>query len=295
MFRPISSNYIDWCTMQIFYRTTIFVLLLSLVACSTPATSNTSETLSPTQAETVYQDNSLGLSLSYPGSWEASQGGFSGLDGFFRLSTLSSGGLELEVLAHDQAAQTSQPFGSNPNLESVQVAGQPAYLIIPSDDQPKAASSDSAWGVLVVAFPRPVLYEGNLADFLLLQADLDHLEALSDSLSFSIRPEVYLADSDTPAAGICAQTDEHVVTLEINPDMPSPRCMQVTADQVLRLVNQTGIPLQLRLAWYEFSLEAGAALELNVPLGAYLAPGVHHLDTQGAGSAPEIWVLQDGM
>ena len=81
--------------------------------------------------------------------------------------------------------------------------------------------------------------------------------------------------SDAPAAGICAQAEGEWATVEINADVPSPRCLQVTALQKLKVVNRTAAAIQVRLAGYSISVPAGGEGTIPVAFGSYLAPGVH--------------------
>lgn len=104
-------------------------------------------------------------------------------------------------------------------------------------------------------------------------------------------PILFPADSDTPAAGICATFESEVVSLEIVLDVPAPRCAIVTADQRLEVVNRTGAAIGVRFAGYEFQLQDGEAHLIDAPMGAYLAPGVHNIRvTDNAGNAPELWL-----
>ena len=80
------------------------------------------------------------------------------------------------------------------------------------------------------------------------------------------------------------------VSLSVSPDMPDPRCVKVTPGQVLSVTNRTDSPLMLKLAWYDFQLDVDETVDLNVPLGAYLTPGVHRLELDH-GSGPEIWLV----
>jgi hypothetical protein len=100
------------------------------------------------------------------------------------------------------------------------------------------------------------------------------------------------ADSEGPAAGACdPQPDSDVVTFTLQPDIPSPRCAQVTADQHLSLTNGTGQSVTVTYAGRTLTIADGATEEINEPFGTYLALGVHvaHVDFY-AGSGPEIWL-----
>jgi hypothetical protein len=97
------------------------------------------------------------------------------------------------------------------------------------------------------------------------------------------------ADSDTPAAGICAdsQYDPVSIVLGSGPDgMPlGGRCIVVNTTQRILLINQTGSQVSFQFAGLNIDLPAGGEMLLDKPAGNYLATGVHHLLM-----APEVWV-----
>lgn len=93
-----------------------------------------------------------------------------------------------------------------------------------------------------------------------------------------------------PAAGICAGPIEgEIATVEIWPDIPDPRCIQVIADQRLKVVNRTGEPIQIQLGSLVEELAPQEAYNLACPLDDYLAPGVHQLLVSPY-PGPEIWL-----
>ena len=96
--------------------------------------------------------------------------------------------------------------------------------------------------------------------------------------------------SDAPAAGICAQAEGEWATVEINADVPSPRCLQVSALQKLKVVNRTAASIQVRLAGYSISVPAGGEGTIRVAFGSYLAPGVHSVEVAPY-SGPQIWLV----
>jgi hypothetical protein len=98
--------------------------------------------------------------------------------------------------------------------------------------------------------------------------------------------------ADSPAAGICAEAPgEAVISVEIFPDIPSPRCLKVTADQKLQVINRTDSALQLSLGRLEQKLQPQAETVLDAPFGDYLAPGVHILRAEPF-SGPEILLAE---
>jgi hypothetical protein len=104
------------------------------------------------------------------------------------------------------------------------------------------------------------------------------------------------AAAGSPAAGVCGSTTGAVVTVRIEPDTPNPRCAAVTSAQSLRVVNATGDYGQpahtITVTWIphqSFTLRPGQAKTFPQHFGAYLAPGVHDLQS-GAASRAQIWL-----
>lgn len=93
-----------------------------------------------------------------------------------------------------------------------------------------------------------------------------------------------------PAAGICGGAiDEEIASVEIWPDIPSPRCLQVSADQKLRVVNRTNEVLSIKLGRLTGQIKPGEFLTLDEPFGNILEPGVHLLTVSPFGG-PELWL-----
>ncbi|MGH9245543.1 MAG: hypothetical protein ACRD29_14755 [Acidimicrobiales bacterium] len=101
------------------------------------------------------------------------------------------------------------------------------------------------------------------------------------------------ADADTPAAGVCPENlGPVVVEVVIHPDIPSPRCTQVTAEGRLQVQNDSGQEVTVALADFEAVLAPGAAELFDRPFGEYLEPGVHRVRVSLYGeSGPEIWLM----
>ena len=99
-------------------------------------------------------------------------------------------------------------------------------------------------------------------------------------------------DADSPAAGICAEPPEgDLVTIQITPGVPDPRCAKARPDQKLEVVNATDQPAQVTLAEFEVTLDPGEREVVDQPFGEYLAPGVHHVSISTLGNAA-LWVLE---
>jgi hypothetical protein len=96
-------------------------------------------------------------------------------------------------------------------------------------------------------------------------------------------------DSDAPAAGICAESEGEWATVEIRPDTPSPRCLKVTPEQQLKVINRTEAIVQIELGPFTLELQPGVEGALEKPFGSYLAPGVHRVRVSPY-AGPELWL-----
>jgi len=96
--------------------------------------------------------------------------------------------------------------------------------------------------------------------------------------------------ASSPAAGICAGPAEgQTASIEIWPDMPNPRCLQLSPKQYLQVTNHTDTSLQYRLGHFSGELEVGETILLEQQVGSFLAPGVH-LFMVSSYSGPELWL-----
>lgn len=99
------------------------------------------------------------------------------------------------------------------------------------------------------------------------------------------------ADSATPAAGVCeVDQQDRYLKVDLEPEMPAPRCWEARPGQRLRVHNATTTPARLRWKPYAVTTIApGATVTFDRPFASYLAPGDHdaHVSTY-AGSGFEI-------
>jgi hypothetical protein len=93
--------------------------------------------------------------------------------------------------------------------------------------------------------------------------------------------------AESPAAGICGMFDGDIVTLTIYPDIPDPRCAEVTSEQKLRVVNRRDELIQVAIGTFEADIAPDGEHTFDVPVGEYLMPGVHLLQVSPCCS-PEV-------
>ena len=111
---------------------------------------------------------------------------------------------------------------------------------------------------------------------------------------FTITPQPIILSTpyaQEPAAGICASFEGEVVTINLYPDIPDPRCSQVRPDQILTVSNQTQVTLEVSIGSFKHNLEPGASYTFDTKFGDYLAPGVHQLQVTPCCGA-ELWLME---
>jgi hypothetical protein len=98
------------------------------------------------------------------------------------------------------------------------------------------------------------------------------------------------ADSQEPAAGICAEDRQAIVIVDVGVDSPpSPRCLIIYTDSVLKFKNSTPNQVEIEVMGKLHKLGPGMEGIIDQKAGDYLERGVHRLNVEG-GFIPEIWV-----
>ena len=99
------------------------------------------------------------------------------------------------------------------------------------------------------------------------------------------------ADQKTPAASSCNSIQGNIVSVKLNIDVPNPRCVVISATQMLTLVNGSGQTISLNYGSYNSQIPAGSSYTFPLAAGSFLAPGVHRIKTSlYRGSGPEVWL-----
>lgn len=81
------------------------------------------------------------------------------------------------------------------------------------------------------------------------------------------------------AAGVCAEDDSDIVTVVLEQDTPSPRCLVVRGSQRLRVVNSVDKTVFAKLGGAEITLPSGSSVTLAEGFSVYLVPGGHFMTT----------------
>jgi len=137
----------------------------------------------------TYSNPYFGITLKYPADWQPVPGygdpesgeKYAGTDGFFMINAMD--GESIDSVAAAEANHVLQPYGSQPTIESLQIQGQEARLILPSAD---ANMEDQS--ALIVRYPQPVTIAGHAYPFFVLYADQNHVRAIGETLRFTENP-----------------------------------------------------------------------------------------------------------
>lgn len=101
-----------------------------------------------------------------------------------------------------------------------------------------------------------------------------------------------------PAAGVCGRSSKPLVTIELFPDVPSPRCVEVSGAERLRLVNRSGAygqqasVISVRFAGFAAKIQPNHAVIFAEPFGNYLRPGTHSVEVSGAPGPVSLRLLR---
>lgn len=137
----------------------------------------------------TYTSPTRHVTLRYPPGWQLVPSEYGeeeliGGDGFLELDAWRDTGSPVDKLCDDKATEHRQPlYGTRPQIEKLQVQGQAACLLWPSDDQPASMKSRAE---LVALYPQPFkLTGGYYASFLHLAADKNHIREIIGTLKFT--------------------------------------------------------------------------------------------------------------
>ena len=138
----------------------------------------------------VYENPYLNVWLTYPAHWERDPGfnrpqagaRFFGEDGFFMISVMAFQDGTLDMAVEAEIRKSSISYGSAPIIEEVNIACQPGRIIWPADDQLASMNNTTA---LLLVYPKRPNGETNLVEFLVLQADKEHMDGLIENLRFA--------------------------------------------------------------------------------------------------------------
>lgn len=158
------------------------VLCISLLACS----NGSKDSAEKPSGNATYTNNEYGISLEFPSTWKPNKQytppRFEGSDGFFLVAATAGGPEGIDGAADAEANHVLKPYGSNPTIEKLTIAGQDARLIMPSDDQSADMKGQAG---LIVKYPNPITIKNQTYKYFVLWADKDHIKNIGESVKFT--------------------------------------------------------------------------------------------------------------
>lgn len=154
------------------------------------------ESISPADWK-QHSSSSYHLSFKCPKTWVQTSGyteRYQGEDGFVSFDAQSGAGMSLDQVAELNANHKLKPYGSHPDISSLELAGQEARLITPSSDQPHEQNHGA---LLVLRTPFPLWIGDETYHYLLVYADVNHVRQIAETIVFQARPTLYVSSSVT--------------------------------------------------------------------------------------------------
>lgn len=164
-----------------FYGFAILMIVISLLGgCGITGTSSTPS------ANQVFSNQEYHVTLEYPSTWKANNAystpaRYEGDNGFFQISAMSGDGWTIDQVAESNANHKLKPYGTKPSIEKLEIQGQEARLIKPSDDQPKE-EKDAA--ELIIKSPKVIQIGSDKYYYFILYSDKNHIEEIAKTIKF---------------------------------------------------------------------------------------------------------------
>ena len=136
------------------------------------------------QAENPFQiitNEKYHVALSIPKDWSALKGfddKYGGEDGFVQLNAFKGDSLSIDEVAKITVEHPLKPFGTKPEITSLEIHGQEARLIMPTENQVKNEAE------MIIELPKPIVVSGRSFSYLIVDADVDHIRTIAESFQF---------------------------------------------------------------------------------------------------------------
>jgi len=117
------------------------------------------------------------MSLMKPSRWMAAASIV-----LFVIDAGGGSGITLQSLCEGQNLSDTKPYGTNPTITYITVAGQAACVVTPARDQPSEMNGQAA---LIVTYLTPITINGVSYNYFVVYADEDHLmDPIAATLTF---------------------------------------------------------------------------------------------------------------
>lgn len=124
------------------------------------------------------------VTFKYPADWVKNpnyEERYEGTSGFFEIDELESFGRPIDRVAQQEIDTPIKPYGTKPQITSLEVDGEPARLITPSADQQKVFDREYA---LIIKNKKPVTQGQDIYDYTVIWTDKANVQNIIDSFKF---------------------------------------------------------------------------------------------------------------
>lgn len=124
------------------------------------------------------------VTFKYPSNWSKNpnyEERYDGPGGFFEVDNLESFGRPIDRVVEQEINTPIKPYGRNPQVISLELDGQPARLIVPSEDQQKIFDREVA---LIVQDKKPISQSQDIYDYTVIWTDQANIQNILDTFKF---------------------------------------------------------------------------------------------------------------
>lgn len=165
-------------------KSAFWVVIIAVVAVCTAVIAFAANPADSAKDSATFISEDYQISLKYPPHWELNpkhKTRYEGIDGFLQISAINGESMSIDQVAELDAFHMLMPYGSSPQIKGLEIQGQKARLILPSDDQPEVMSGQAG---LIVEYPKEVKIKDSKYYYLVLWADKAHIEKIGGKISF---------------------------------------------------------------------------------------------------------------
>ncbi len=165
---------------KIFLTVSIFIILI----CSFGLALKAEENIQMQSNKKLYENKTYNVSLKYNINWKLNPNyieRYEGEDGFFQISAYAGRSFKIDEIVQIEVNHVLKPYGSNPKIIKLNIQGQEARLIMPSNDQHTELNNQAE---LIVEYPKPIKINENNYYYFILWADKYNIQEIYKTLRF---------------------------------------------------------------------------------------------------------------
>ncbi|MEF9960286.1 MAG: hypothetical protein RR448_01705 [Niameybacter sp.] len=124
------------------------------------------------------------ITFKYPAAWTKNpnyEERYDGSEGFVEIGEIEAFNRPIDTVAKQEISIPIKPYGTKPKIMELELDGEPARVIVPSEDQNKVFDRELA---IIVKNKKPVKENGETYDYAIIWTDKANLEMILNSFKF---------------------------------------------------------------------------------------------------------------